>query len=201
MKVGTILIGDRNKITTPKHYIETVVFVPFTPNGRLCKSLQNEDNKLAQMFRQPRVRFVERKGTTINEELGASDPWSGEYFCGRKMCKPCETRITLAAEVEEMRERGEKRPKDENSKTIPGCTTESVAYTLECKMCRDAGVPYSYRGETSRSAFQRGAEHTDDVERGILKNPMVQHFWEIHDGMKQEFMMRITSKKRPKKLT
>ena len=56
------------------------------------------------------------------------------------------------------------------------------------------GAPYSYRGETLRSAYQRGIEHMDDVDRGIIKNPLVQHYWEIHDGVKQEFIMRITSK-------
>ena len=40
---------------TPKHYVETVVFIPYTPGGALRKMLQREDNKLAAMFKQPRV--------------------------------------------------------------------------------------------------------------------------------------------------
>ena len=66
---------------TPKWNIETVVFVPYTPNSELRNTLQKKDNEYAAMFSCPRVRFVEREGITITEELTASDPWAKETFC------------------------------------------------------------------------------------------------------------------------
>ena len=65
------------------------------------------------------------------ENIGKSIPWSGDWQCGRKECKPCEGRLELASEKE--RETliiagGEKvKKKDlELRKALPSCTAEGV---------------------------------------------------------------------------
>ena len=68
--------------------IETIIFIPATPDSILKTSLQNQDNQLAQATNTPQVRFVERAGTTLMEELGRNNPWSTDWFCPRKDCLP-----------------------------------------------------------------------------------------------------------------
>ena len=40
-------------------------------------------------------------------------------------------------------------------------------------------------------AFQRGKEHSRDIEEGVLGHPMVQNFWEEHKGEKQEILLSL----------
>ena len=81
--------------------IETIIFIPTTPDSTLKTSLQNQDNQLAQATNTPQVRFVERAGTTIMEELGRNNPWATDWFCPRKDCLPCQGMAFLAKEEEE----------------------------------------------------------------------------------------------------
>ena len=55
--------------------VETIIFIPSTPDSILKTSLQNQDNQIAQATNTPQVRFVERAGTTIMEELGRTNLW------------------------------------------------------------------------------------------------------------------------------
>ena len=64
---------------------------------------------------------------------------------------------------------------------------------IEGYTCRKSGVKRTYHGETSRSAYQRGAEHQKEVEEGVLSHPLVLHFWEEHQGRRQPLMMRVIS--------
>ena len=82
----------------------------------------------------------------------------------------------------------------EEKVSIPSCTTEGVNYTLECWTCRKEGTRRIYHGETSRSPYQRGAEHFREVREGVISHPMAVHFWEEHAGMRQEVLMRVTSR-------
>ena len=133
------------------------------------------------------------------ELVGKSNPWSREWFCPRKNCVPCKGRLLLAAEdAEERLQMAEKKEgvvkrSQESRVAIPSCTGEGVNYILECAACRKSGKQVAYYGETSRSAFQRGAEHVQEIEDGILSHPLVLHFWEQHQGRRQEIMMRVTS--------
>ena len=77
--------------------------------------------------------------------------------------------------------------------SLPSCTSEGVNYVIECYTCRKSGIRRTYYGETSRSAYQRGAEHQKEVKEGILSHPLVLHFWEEHQGRRQPLMMRVIS--------
>ena len=126
--------------------VEAVCFVPFTPGSRLKKELQTVDDILSQTMNAPRVRFVERGGQSIIEEVGSNNPWKQEEFCGRDRCGVCEGRVIIGAEKEEEtaamvtgESKPTKKPK-EDMLALPGCTEEGVNYSLECLQCRKEGV-------------------------------------------------------------
>merc|ERR1712112_312225 len=81
----------------------------------------------------------------------------------------------------------------EERKAHPSCTSEGINYIIECLTCRQNGVRRKYCGESSRSGYQRGAEHQKEIDSGLLSHPLVLRFWEEHGGRKQEVMMRILS--------
>ena len=127
------------------------------------------------------------------QECSRSDPWIGEWFCGRSACLPCKTRNFLQAEEEQARADGRKPP-DGKDVSLPGCSQESACYVLQCMKCRAEGRNRLYEGETSRSPFERGLEHQGAVDRGEADHPMVRHAWEEHAGQKPDFLMRVKSR-------
>ena len=120
---------------------ETVIYVPHTPRSRLKIALQKADNLFAMMHDRPQLRFAERAGTTIVQECSRSDPWIGQWRCGRAKCLPCRSRDFLKEEEEVAKSQGHK-PEKEIS--LPGCTEESVCYTLQCIACRAEGKKRQY---------------------------------------------------------
>ena len=54
--------------------METVIFVPATPDSQLKTILQNQDNNICKAMTSPQVRFIERAGTTVIEDLGRNNP-------------------------------------------------------------------------------------------------------------------------------
>ena len=56
--------------------VEGVVFVPYPPDSKLRNALQSQDEMLAAALQAPSLRFVERLGTTIVQDVGQSDPWT-----------------------------------------------------------------------------------------------------------------------------
>ena len=40
------------------------------------------------------------RGTTIDNDLGRTNPWSLDWFCPRKECEPCKVWLFLAEEAE-----------------------------------------------------------------------------------------------------
>ena len=99
----------------------------------------------------------------------------------------------MAKEHTEHTEGVTKKRSKEDTKALPGCMKESVNYIIECVTCRKNGVRRVYLGETSRSCYQRGLEHTREIDEGIITHPIVLHFWEEHNGEKQNVLMRILS--------
>ena len=83
--------------------------------------------------------------------------------------------------------------KAEDKAALPSCTTEGVNYLLECVAWRREGKRRVYNGETGRSPYQRGKEHTREIEEGVLSHPLLLHFWEEHNGRRQKIMMRTIS--------
>lgn len=71
-------------------------------------------------------------------------------------------------------------PSREDTVAIPKCTTEGVGYMLEWWPCRFEGKRYIYIGENSRSSYQRGREHCQEVALGKRAHPLVLHFEDVH---------------------
>ena len=99
--------------------------------------------------------------------------------------------MVLEGELEKARETKTRVLPKEESSTIPDCTRESIGYALECVECREKGLIRRYIGESSRSAYNRGKEHTIAIESGEAGHPMVRHGWEEHEGRKPRVIMRI----------
>ena len=78
--------------------IETVVFIPATPDSILRKSLQQQDNLITQAMDSPMVRFVERSGVKLVDDVGNT---SDDEYCGRIGCMVCEGRAVVGGEKEE----------------------------------------------------------------------------------------------------
>ena len=70
--------GDKNRI-------EGIVFVPCTPRGVLVKELQLREDKFAKLHGLKRVKFVEKGGLKISEQIVKKDPWANKEF-GRPEC-------------------------------------------------------------------------------------------------------------------
>ena len=64
---------------------ETVLFVPYTPNGALATALWAYEKKRGA---KRRIRIVERAGISLKKKLFSSNPWSKEG-CLRTDCLPC----------------------------------------------------------------------------------------------------------------
>ena len=145
---------------------------------------------MAQATNSPQVRFVERTGTTLIEDLGRSNPWASEWYCPRKDCLPCQGRAFLAQEETEEATKlvaGGESPEKAKRKAKAGerkaCTSEGNNYILECITCRKEDVRRAYLGETSRSPYQRGKEHSKKIREGNAAHPMVINSVEEHGGV------------------
>ena len=183
--------------------VETVAFIPYTPDSVLKLLLQKVDDDLSATFNRPKVRFVERGGNQIVKDVGRPNPWSSDFYFKRDECQVCSGRLIVEAKKEEaalaMVGKGDGNPKPirkEDQVALPGCTREGVVYALECRSCRNKGLRRQYISETSRSGFQRAKEHKREVEEGITTHPMVIHFLEDHQGEEQETVFRLLSKHR-----
>ena len=61
------------------------------------------------------------------------------------------------------------------------CNQENVMYRMSCEIClEEGGATASYIGESSRSLFQRSAEHLQGARKGNLRNPIVKHHLDTH---------------------
>ena len=97
--------------------IETIMFVPHTPNGTLARLLQEEDDQFRRGTDLKKIKMVERGGVTVKDILTKTNPWS-EEGCERNDCLPC---------------RGE-RGKGGN------CQKENVVYRITCQECATRAV-------------------------------------------------------------
>lgn len=120
--------------------VETVVFVPYTPQSALKKKLQEADDCLTSSLGRPRARFVEKAGGTIVTQVGRPNPWKADIRCTREECVACQGRSLIEKEKEdravgavtgemEGKEAVMKIPKKEQV-SLPGCTREGIVYIL-----------------------------------------------------------------------
>ena len=125
--------------------VESPIFVPFTRDSKLRKTLQQLDDQLGECMKSPAVRFVERcGGQTLGELLGSSNPWARDFRCGREGCIPCQGRDLLAEEdsLRPIPAPGQPippKPGKDETRSLPKCTVEGIGYVLECWTCRLTG--------------------------------------------------------------
>ena len=87
----------------------TVLFVPCTPGGILCKKLKEIETR-GREDRQWSVKIIEMGGQTLRSQLSKSNPWQGKCF--RETCFPC---------------KGDKGGQ---------CQRRNVGYVIECDSCK-----------------------------------------------------------------
>ena len=93
-------------------------------------------------------------------KVGSNNPWKKDWICPRKNCLLCKGQAILGEEAEQDavslvvgdKEKEEQKvtkwPK-EDTRSLPGCTSEGCNYVIECLQCRKQGLKRRYYGETS----------------------------------------------------
>ena len=160
--------GKKRKGKEEESDIESVLFVPHTPNGALAKLLQNEDDKYRRGTDMKRIKIVERGGKTVKEMLSQTNPWAKDG-CTRVDCLPC------------FGERG--RGGD--------CQKENICYRIFCQECESNQVKAEYTGESSRTTYLRGREHMDGLQKRKEDNALWKHCVQEHGGREVQFRMKM----------
>ena len=101
--------NTRRVRTGDSRYIESIFFVPHTPNSQLKRNLQKMEEKLP--FR-TRWRYVEQMGRSLRETLIRKDP--DQRHCGRRTCLPCQSKPG-------------------------NCMRQGAVYAIWCNTCRGGG--------------------------------------------------------------
>ena len=109
-----------------------------------------------------KIKVVEKAGIAIKRLLQKSDPFKPRQ-CEREDCPVCRT--------------DGKGP----------CNRESVAYEIKCTGCNNV-----YVGETSRSAYTRGKEHSKSLSNKEERSALWKHCREKHSSEIQQFQMNET---------
>ena len=194
---------NSDQILTPD-LPKAVLFVPSTEDSKLAKEIRAVIREL-QPWTGISIKVVERAGEKLEEVLHKSDPWEN-VDCQRENCKPCKSSYSM------------EKPKFKN------CKRRSIVYKVWCKTCKkeseekrnknksenknkrkreemDKGneETFTYIGETSRSAMERGEEHLKDLEFRRSKSHMLKHIVMYHgesEPEKIDFAMEILSSHR-----
>ena len=171
------------------------MFVPFTPGSELAKRLRENEEKMTK-FSKHKIKIVERAGVQLQNLLTRSNPWKG-HDCTRDNCLLCFT-----------------KNKTEKNMTQE-CHKRNIVYETRCLTCeqleqdridqleiteqektnkKKETKQYKYIGETSRSAFERGWEHMNDMAQLKSGSHMLKHVVDKHqeqDMAEIQFGMRI----------
>ena len=178
-----------------KPVVSSVMFVPFTPGSELAKRLRENEEKMTK-FSKHKIKIVERAGVQLQNLLTRSNPWKG-HDCTRDNCLLCFT-----------------KNKTEKNMTQE-CHKRNIVYETRCLTCeqleqdridqleiteqektnkKKETKQYKYIGETSRSAFERGWEHMNDMAQLKSGSHMLKHVVDKHqeqDMAEIQFGMRI----------
>ena len=146
-----------------------VVFVPRAPNGALAvqlRQLELEMQKLSNI----KIKIVEEGGDMVKDLIHKSNPWAGEN-CLREACLVCR--------------RGEAGQGD--------CQRRNVVYKTWCLTCQKRNRDSLYLGETARTAFERGGEHSRDFKTKKENSHMFCHHEQEHleKGEEAVFAMKV----------
>ena len=131
-------------------------FVERTPGGTLLERIKTIEHDLSKVSRR-KVKVVEKSGMKLQDILTMSDPW-GDAPCERQDCLMCQG----------------------GDRETSRCRTRNVVYTNTCLICKSKGTKVQYVGETSRSVYERLAEHTRDCLTQGEKSHMASHIQETH---------------------
>ena len=170
-----------------KNDIKGVINCPCTPGGELARRIRAGEEEL----RGPTgyvVKVVEKVGTKIIDMVHKTNPWRGQD-CERGGCMHCKTKVRTG------------------KYTSQCCKKRNLVYETWCISCEEAAIKvikeqgeesketeketrrkidniqqYKYIGESCRSVFERGFEHTNDLEQLNPKSHMLRHCIEIHQG-------------------
>ena len=165
----------------------SVMFVENTPFGVLNKRLQECEDRLGQVTGR-RVRMVETAGAQLSQILPNTNPWSGAK-CAREDCHTCN--------------------QGGNSKRKEDCFKRNILYESRCGVCEDKvggggnkdkkrkfneklEDKNVYVGESSRSLYERTAEHVRDGRKKEEDSHIAKHWQEYHQGEEMpEFRFKI----------
>ena len=164
--------GKGGKKGTKDVKTEGIVFVPCTPRGALVKLLQESDDLFAKLHGLQRVRFIERGGLKLTDQLVRKNPW-GSQDCGRGDCPVC-----VGGE----------------EKQVGKCVEECTVYKITCLGCHLDGVDAHYLGETSRVLYQRSKDHLAALEGRRKDSVLWSHCVDYHGSTQQEFKVVIIRK-------
>ena len=175
--------------------ITAVMFVPYSNNGTLAKLLKKNEEKLVELTG-TRLKIVERTGTKIVDIQTTANPWQGQD-CGRKNCLLCHTKLRT------------------DKLTSQDCSKRNVVYETTCSTCELREIQeiensdlddkmkldkkrnlrqYKYIGESSRSPYERGWEHLNDLATLNPRCHMLRHILTHHpdqDMLSIEFNMKV----------
>ena len=157
------------------------MFAPFTKNSELVKKLRENEEKIFNLTKS-RYKIVERAGVKLQDLLTTSNPWKGSD-CSRENCLLCITK--------------QKTGKHMNQE----CTKRNVVYETWCMTCQEKEEKMimeeykeeewkermkkmkivKYIGESSRSCFERGWEHLNDMASLKSTSHMLRHLVTCHE--------------------
>ena len=76
-----------------------------------------------------------------------------------------------------------------------GCKHSNVGYQLFCMQCSNLGIVASYQGETSKSGFERGNQHSEGLLKKSEDAPLWKHAEMYHSSdTKLQFGMEVTGR-------
>ena len=169
----------QEKLIDEEPELVTVMFVPQTPYGALAKDLQKVENEIAKLTGE-KIRMVERGGTKIKDMLHKSNPWANG-LCGRPNCLVCM-----------------------NGDGKQNCSEKNIVYEIICIKCGEKqpdpdagikeGVHTCYVGTSSRTMYQRGAEHLDGLVNKKESNALYKHVVDVHGGEYVDFKMVVVKR-------
>ena len=111
-----------------------------------------------------KVKVVEKMKSTVKGELQRSNPFKFTK-CGRTNCVLCRLNMNI------------------------DCRTRGCVYQMKCQKCTR-----KYRGQTSRSTYERTNEHFLDLLNEKEGSVLFEHFKQYHDGEQCEIEVTILSR-------
>ena len=141
------------------------------------------DTKLADIM-QDKLKFVERAGMKLQNILHRLNPWEN-VKCSRKGCLICSNpdnktfscnKPSISYKSYCLRCRQQQGKSDDDDNALPDVDEETDV--TETKV----PVQKTYWGESSKTAYWRGLQHTSDYFRKLENSHMWKHVSEAHPG-------------------